>query len=158
MSLQAPQSAAVSGAPYRVGVAAARYNGPLVEALLEQVAAALRSAGVRDRNLLVVRVPGSNELPAAAQLLARRRRPDVVIALGVIIRGDTIHYGLIAEATAHALQRVALDAGLAVINGIVVAETAAQARARCLGRINRGAEFAATALEMAALRRSLAPR
>jgi len=99
-------------------------------------------------------VPGSGELPVAAQWLAARR-PDVVVALGVIIRGETLHYELLAHASARALQRVALDARLPVINGIVVAEDEAQAEARCLGRIDRGAEFAAAALEMAALGRRL---
>jgi 6,7-dimethyl-8-ribityllumazine synthase len=77
------------------------------------------------------------------------------VALGVIIRGDTIHYELIAEAVTHALQRVALEARRAVINGVVVAENEAQAEARCLGDINRGGEFARAALAMATLRRKL---
>jgi 6,7-dimethyl-8-ribityllumazine synthase len=156
MSLSAPQLPPVAGAPYKVAVAAAGYNPRLVEALLGELRATLRAAGVRERNLIVARVPGSNELPVAAQLLAARHRPDVIVALGVIVRGGTIHYELIAHAVAAALQRVALDSGRPVINGVVVAETAAQAAARCRGRRNRGAEFARSALAMAALRRELA--
>lgn len=155
MSQDQPIAAAVSGAPFRVGIAAARYNERLVGALLAQVLAGLRGAKVKERNLAVVRVPGSNELPAALQQLADRYRFDVLIALGVIIRGETLHYELIAQASAQALQQVALAARLAVINGIVVAENEAQAEERCLGAVNRGAEFAAAALEMAALRRRL---
>lgn len=155
MSLAAPRAAAISGAPFRVGVAASRYNERFVGRLLGQVLARLGAAGVRERNLALVRVPGSNELPSALQLLAARRPLDVLIALGVIIRGDTIHYELIAESTTHALHRVALDARIPVINGVIVAENARQAAARCLGRIDRGAEFAAAALAMAALRRDL---
>jgi 6,7-dimethyl-8-ribityllumazine synthase len=151
MSLSAPQSAEISGAPFKVGIAAARYNEQFVGALLRQAVDVLRKTGVKERNLTVVRVPGSNELPAAIQLLAQRRKPDVLIALGVIIRGDTIHYELIAEAVTHALQRVALDARRPVINGVVVAENEAQAADRCLGKIDRGAEFARAALAMAAL-------
>ena len=79
----------------------------------------------------------------------------MIVALGVIVRGDTIHYELIAEAVTHALQRVSLDAGLPVINGVVVAENEAQAEARCLGKIDRGAEFARAALAMAAVKRRL---
>ena len=154
MSLRPPVPTATAGATFRVGVAAARYNDRLVEPLLAQVVGALRAAGVKEKNLTLARVPGSNELPVAAQWLAARR-PDVVLALGVIIRGDTLHYELIAHASARALQRVALDARLPVINGIGVAENEAQAEARCLGRIDRGAEFAAAALEMAALGRRL---
>ncbi len=152
MSSQPPVFPAISGAPFRVGVVAARYNDRLVDALLAQVIGSLRAAGVREKNITVARVPGSNELPIAAQLLAAARpQPSVIVALGVLIRGDTIHYGLIAETVAQALQRVALDARLPVINGVVVAETRAQAEARCLGTIDRGAEFARAALAMAAL-------
>lgn len=153
MSLNAPAAQARSGSPFSVGIVAARYNERLVDALLEQVTARLVAAGVKAAKLTVVRVPGSNELPVAAQLLAQRKKPDVVIALGVLIRGDTIHYELIADATTQALQRVALDARIPVINGVIVAETQTQAEARCRGRINRGAEFAAAALEMAALKK-----
>ncbi len=152
MSLLAPASLAVSGAALRVGIAAARYNDRFVEPLLAQVVSALRAAGVREKALTVLRVPGSNELPTAAQWLAAGR-PHVVIALGVIIRGDTIHYELISYASAHALQRVALDARLPVINGVIAVENEKQAEDRCLGRINRGAEFARAALEMAELGR-----
>jgi 6,7-dimethyl-8-ribityllumazine synthase len=154
MSLRAPASTAASGAAFRVGIAAARYNEHLVEPLLAHTQAALLAAGVKKGNLAVVRVPGSNELPTAAQWLAAHR-PDVIIALGVIIRGETIHYELIAHASAQGLQRVALDAHLPVINGIVVGENEAQAAARSHGGIDRGAEFAAAALEMAALGRRL---
>ncbi len=134
-----------------MGIVAARYNGRLVEALLERVLGGLLAAGVRRKNITIARVPGSNELPVAAQLVAARRKPSVVIALGVLIRGDTIHYELIATSVAHALQRVALDARTPVINGVIVAENAAQAAARCAGKVDRGAEFAQAAVAMAAL-------
>jgi 6,7-dimethyl-8-ribityllumazine synthase len=152
MSLLAPVPVAVSGASLRVGIAAARYNDRFVEPLLAQVVAALRAAGVKEKAITVLRVPGSNELPTAAQWLAADR-PHVVIALGVIVRGDTIHYELISYAAAHALQRVALDARLPVINGVISVENEQQAEDRCLGRIDRGAEFARAALAMAALGR-----
>jgi len=154
MSLASPVPSALDGAPFRLGIAAARFNEKLVDGLLLQVRAHLQAAGVRKKKIAVVRVPGSNELPAAVQLLARHGRFDALIALGVLIRGDTLHFEFIAAAATHALQRVALDAGTPVINGIIVAETPAQAERRCLGRIGRGAEFAHAALEMAALKRS----
>jgi 6,7-dimethyl-8-ribityllumazine synthase len=157
MSLSTPVLPPISGAPFRVAIAAASYNPQFVDALLEQVVARLRAAGVKPANLRVARVPGSNELPSAVQWLAARGGPDVVIALGVIVRGSTLHYELIATAVTQALLRVALDQRRPVINGVVVAETAAQAAARCRGRINRGAEFAQAALAMAALRRELSP-
>lgn len=147
----------MAGRTFRVAIAAARYNGRFVDRLLERAVATFRAAGVREANIAIARVPGSNELPSAVQMLAVGR-PDVLLALGVIIRGETLHYELIATASAQALQRVALDARLPVINGVVVAENEAQAKARCLGAADRGAEFARSALEMAALGRRLGRR
>lgn len=155
MSLDAPSQLSIDGTPFTVGVVAARYNERLVGALLSQVTKRLRAAGVKEKKLFVVRVPGSNELPSAAQLLLRKRRCDVVVALGVIIRGGTLHYELVAQAASDGLLRVSLDARVPVITGVVVAENQEQAEERCLGRIDRGAEFAQAALEMAALKKDL---
>jgi 6,7-dimethyl-8-ribityllumazine synthase len=153
MSLDAPRLPAVDGAGLRFGVAAACFNPALVDALLARVQAALAAAGVRARDVAVVRVPGSHEVPWAAAELARAGRRDAVVALGVLIGGDTNHHELVGTSVSHALQQVALATRVPVINGVVVTDTLAQARARCVGRIDRGAEFAAAALAMAALRR-----
>ena len=153
MSLDAPHEVTVDGARLSVGIVAARYNPTLVDALLHQVFEQLRAAGVPEKKIRVYRVPGSNELPSATQWLASATKPDVIVALGVIIRGDTKHYELVAEASGDGLMRVALDSRIAVINGVVVAENLKQAEDRCLGKINRGAEFARAALEMAELRK-----
>jgi 6,7-dimethyl-8-ribityllumazine synthase len=155
MSRHSPPSEKVDASGFKVAIAAARFNGPLVEALLGRVRKGLAKAGVRDKAVTVVRVPGSNELPLAARLLVESVRPDAVVALGVIIRGGTIHYELISSAATSGLQDVALSTRVPVINGIIVAENAAQARARCAGRIDRGGEFASAAVSMAALRRRL---
>jgi len=157
MSLASPTAKVVHGAAFKVGIAAARYNEALVDALLMRVQAGLRAGGVPDSRVEVVRVPGSHEVPFAAQQLVRRRRIDCVIALGVLVGGDTNHHEMVGQSVSHALQRVALDGGVPVINGVIVADTLAQARARCSGRINRGAEFARAALEMAALKRGGRP-
>lgn len=155
MSLSAPAAHVVRGAGFRLGVVAARFNPALVDGLLERVLAGLEAAGVRDTDLAVVRVPGSHEVPWAAQRLATTGRRDCVVGLGVLIAGDTNHHELVATSVSHALQRVALVTGVPVINGVMAVDTVAQARVRCVGKINRGAEFAAAALEMAALRRRL---
>jgi 6,7-dimethyl-8-ribityllumazine synthase len=156
MSRHTPSSAPIDGRPLTIAIAAARYNERLVEALLRQVRDSLRAAGVQERRITLVRVPGSNELPSAVQLLCARRRPDACIALGVIIRGETRHYELVAENASRGLLRVALAARTPVINGVIVGENERQAVVRCLGRRRRGAEFAHAALAMAALKRELA--
>lgn len=155
MSFDSPNAQKIDGSRFVVGVVAARFNGRLVDALLAQAQARLLTAGVTPENLHVARVPGSAELPYAAQRLCEQLEPDVVLALGVIVKGDTIHYHLVAEAAQQGLLRVGLDAHTPVITGIVVAETQQQAEARCLGKIDRGSEFAQAALEMAALQKAM---
>ena len=153
MSLSAPSLPAIPGADLRIGIAAARFNESLVDGLLARVTGALRASGVAESHVAVVRVPGSHEVPWAVRALARRRGFDCVIGLGVLIAGDTNHHEMVGESVSHALQRVALETGVPVINGVIVVNSRAQAKARCVGKINRGAEFAAAALEMGALKR-----
>lgn len=156
MSLNAPPSLLdLDAAALRVAVVAARFNSELVAALLERALARLQAAGVPSGQVRVERVPGTGELPWAAQALCRAGACDVVLALGVVIKGDTIHYQLVAEAAQQGLQRVGLAERVPVIAGIVVADDLAAATARCRGEIDRGAEFADAALEMAALKRRL---
>ena len=151
MSLDAPPPQAVRAAGLRFGIAAARFNEALVDALLARVVAGLLAAGVKEKDIEVVRVPGSHEVPWAAQALARGRR-NCVIGLGVLIAGDTNHHEMVGASVSQALQQVALTTGVPVINGVLVVNSLAQAKARASGKINRGSEFAAAALEMAALK------
>ncbi len=155
MSLDAPKENAIDGAPFTVGIVAARFNPALVDALLARALAVLAAAGVKAKRITVVRVPGSHEVPVAAQWLAQGGRRDVVIALGVLIGGDTNHHEMVGQSVSSACQQVALATRTPVINGVIVANNLKQAQARCTGRINRGAEFARAALEMAALKRTI---
>ena len=153
MSLDSPKTPLPDARSLRFGVVAARFNEPLVDGLLARFAAVLHAAGVHRTAVELLRVPGSHEVPWGAQQLAAAGRCDCVVGLGVLIGGDTNHHEMVGQSVSHALQRVALDTGVPVINGVIVTATTAQARARCTGRINRGAEFAEAALAMAALRR-----
>ncbi len=155
MSLASPQLAASNGAAFKLGLVASRFNEELVDALLARALATLRAAGVKEKNLTVVRVPGSHEVPWAAQRLAASGGRDCVVALGVLIGGETNHHEMVGQSVSQALQGIAVTTGVPVINGVIVTENVAQARARCAGKINRGAEFARAALAMAALQQEL---
>jgi 6,7-dimethyl-8-ribityllumazine synthase len=115
--------------------------------------AALRRRGVPPAAIRVHWVPGAFELPAAAARAVRQRpRPRAVIALGVLLRGETPQYTVIAQGVAQGLQQVAVQAVLPVTFGVIVAETMAQARARAGGaRGNRGEEAAQAALDLLTL-------
>lgn len=155
MSLASPKANAISGAAFKIGIVAARFNEALVDSLLVRVQSTLRAAGVKAKRITVVRVPGSHEVPWAAQQLAARGGRDGVIALGVLIGGDTNHHEMVGQSVSHALQGIAVTTGVPVINGVIVTDTLAQAKARTVGKINRGAEFAHAALAMAALKKEL---
>lgn len=158
MSKHKPEPPAIDGSGMRVAIVAARYNFALVNALLESVLANLDAAGVKQHNIESFRVPGSNEVPYVVGLCAETGQFDVVIALGVIIRGETDHHAIIGHCTASALQSIAIQTRVPVINGIVSAEDLKQAQARCSGELDRGTEFAHAALEMALLSAQLLAR
>jgi 6,7-dimethyl-8-ribityllumazine synthase len=155
MSLAAPGKPSIDGSDLRVGVVAARFNEKLIDGLLKRALEGLLASGVKESAITVLRVPGSHEVPWAAQALAVPARCDVVICLGVLIGGDTSHHEMVGQSVSHALMRVALDSRVPVINGVIVANTLAQARERCIGKINRGVEFAHAGLAMAALKRKV---
>ncbi len=158
MSQDKPTPDAVDGSELRIAVVAAGYNGELVEAMLGRTLKALRSGGVKEDSVRIVRVPGSGEIPYAAYMTAMTGDYDCVIALGVVIAGDTPHFDVIAHSTAKALQDVALRAEVPVINGIIVANDRSQAVARCQEALDRGTEFAHAALTMALHRIELGER
>ena len=150
MSQHHPSELSIEGHDLHVGIAAARFNENLVAALLEN--ATLTLAEFKAPEPEIIRVPGSNELPYAANLLASSGKYDAVIALGLVLAGDTQHHHLIGESTAASLHQISIQTGVPVINGILVVETPKQAETRCRGSLNRGREFAKAALEMAHLK------
>lgn len=158
MSLDQPEALEIDGRDLRFAIAAARFNPRLVDGLLENCVAVLADAGVEPTNIDVLRVPGSNELPYVAAMLAKSFQYDAIVVLGLVLAGETPHHEVIADSTGQAIQRISLDTETPVINGIVVVHTPEQAEARCVGEINRGREFGLAALEMAVLKQGLVAR
>ncbi len=151
----------LSGEGRRFGIVVARFNDLITRRLLEGALDALTRHGVRPEDIEIAWVPGSFELPVAAQALAETGRFSAVICLGAVIRGATPHFEYVASQAASGIGRVALDCRLPVVFGVLTAETQEQALERAGGKVgNRGAEAALAALEMADLLsriRSLAP-
>lgn len=143
--------------PYlRFAIVASRYNEKYVDHLIERVQARLRKEKVPASSITLTRVPGANELPYVASMLALTGDCDCVITLGVVIAGETPHHEIIAHATANELQRIATETQVPVINGIIVTQNDAQADERVFGETDRGTEFANAAIEMAILGNRLA--
>ena len=124
-----------------------QFHPALSRSLLRGATEALRRAGASAGAIRVIGVPGAFELPVMAAHAARSRpRPHAIIALGVLIRGQTSQYEVLAHAVAEGLTHVSVTTGVPVTFGVVIAETMAQARARANGSGNRGEEAALAAL------------
>ena len=110
---------------------AAMFNRTITRALVQGATRTLRRHGASAADIRVLWVPGAFELPVvAARVAAAKTHPDAVIALGVLIRGETPQYDVIARAVAQGLERVAVTASIPVTFGVVVAKTLAQAKTR----------------------------
>ena len=144
---------------HRYVLVAARFNAEYVERLVHAAVETLTARGASPDDLEVIWVPGSFELPLACRWAAASGRCDAVLAFGVLIRGETEHFRLVAESATSGLARVALDTSVPVLNGVLAVLDAGQAAARCGGAYgNRGAEVALAAVQMVALARKLAAR
>ncbi|NDV60833.1 6,7-dimethyl-8-ribityllumazine synthase [Puniceicoccales bacterium CK1056] len=158
MSKDKPDRLAIDGEGCRVAIIAARYNFQMVNTLLESVLQTLDTCGVRQEDVETFRVPGSNEIPHAASMIAKTGAFDVIIGLGLVIAGETDHHTIITHATASALQSVGVRFEVPVINGIISVSNEKQAADRISGELDRGSEFAYAALEMAQLNNLLQKR
>jgi 6,7-dimethyl-8-ribityllumazine synthase len=138
------------------GLVASRFNAGLTHALVASVVDHLKARGAADSQIVVVWVPGAYEISAVIHKLAARRRFDVLIALGVVIQGETPHAGLINQQLGHALAEISRQQDVPVIDAVIAANTLEQAEVRCgAGPRGRGGYAAAAAIEMAHLFRRL---
>jgi 6,7-dimethyl-8-ribityllumazine synthase len=130
----------------------ARFYEHLNDLLLDGARAAIEAAGHSHET---VTVPGALEVPAATALAAETGRFDAFVALGVVIRGETYHFEIVANESARGLMALTID-GLAIGNGILTVENEAQALARAHPHEkNKGGEAAAAALAMLSLKQRL---
>jgi 6,7-dimethyl-8-ribityllumazine synthase len=134
-----------AGGRRAVGVVVARFNGEITGELLTRALDELERAGVGREAVTVVPVPGAFELPLAAMALAKTRRYSCIVALGAVIRGETPHFEYVASEAASGLQLAGIETGVPVAFGVLTVENEQQARER----LDKGAEAARTALEMA---------
>jgi 6,7-dimethyl-8-ribityllumazine synthase len=132
----------------RLGIVASRFNESIAAELLARAQAAAHELGVEAS---VVSVPGALEIPLALQWMAQSGRFDALAALGVVIRGETYHFEIVANESARGLMDVSLECGLPIANGILTTEDEPQA----LARLDKGAEAVRVALQMARLKEKM---
>jgi 6,7-dimethyl-8-ribityllumazine synthase len=140
----------------RFAVLVAKFNSFISDRLLDGAMNALTRTGAVAEDIEIVRVPGSWELPVVAGEIARQKRHDAVICLGVVIRGDTPHFDYVAGEAATGLARIAVETGTPVIFGVLTTNTLEQAIDRAGAKSgNKGFDAAMTAVEMGDLMRRL---
>src|SRR5271169_4785731 len=129
----------------RFGVVVSRFNSFITERLLAGALDALEAAGAPAKNIEVLRVPGSFEIPLAAKKLAEAGRVGAVIAIGCILRGETAHFDHVANEVARGVQLAQLDTGVPIIFCVLTCDTLEQAIDRAgLKGGNKGAEAGVT--------------
>src|SRR3954471_10279224 len=132
-------------------IVASRFNARYVQGLVNHATEELRSiapGGV----LNLLQVPGAFEIPIVVRELALQKKADAIIAIGVILKGSTTHAEHLSHSVTNALQQIAIEYGVPVINAVLSLENEDQARERCLEKkINRGIEAARAAVEISSV-------
>jgi 6,7-dimethyl-8-ribityllumazine synthase len=132
-------------------IVASQYNAAYVNAMVDNAKAEL-AAIHPNAEIATYQVPGAFEIPVVVQEVAASGDIDAVIALGVIIRGATMHADLIGTSVTDALQQIALKHRTPVVHEVLLLDDETQARQRCMEeKLNRGTEAARTASRIAAV-------
>jgi len=140
----------------RFGVVVSRFNSFITDRLLAGALDGLRRTGASEKDVEVVRVPGSFEIPAAARTLAETGDVDAIICLGCLLRGETLHYEVIANEVVRGIGQSAQETGVPHALGVLTCDTLEQAIDRAgLKSGNKGFEAALSAVEMARLKRAV---
>jgi 6,7-dimethyl-8-ribityllumazine synthase len=149
MSNFVPDRSPATGDKRRFAIVASAFNGEYVQGLIDHASKELQELSA-SAVVALYRVPGAFEIPIVVREIALQEKIDAILALGVILQGETPHARNLASSVTHALQQIAIEYGVPVINAVLSLESEEQARARCLGsKINRGTEAARAAVEMA---------
>lgn len=147
---------ALDGKNLKISIILSRFNDSLGNILLENTIETLKKLNVSEKNIQITKVPGALELPLTAKLIAIKQKPDAIIALGIVIKGDTSHYDHVCTETHRGLMKVSLKTETPVVFGVITAFTKKQAVDRVeKNKLNKGKEYAETAVEMALLKKDL---
>ncbi|BBU23111.1 6,7-dimethyl-8-ribityllumazine synthase [Mycobacterium xenopi] len=152
-----PELPALDASGLKLAIVASTWHTEICDALLTGARKTAAEWGIDDPT--VVRVLGAIEIPVVAQELARSH--DAVVALGVVIRGETPHFDYVCDAVTQGLTRVSLDASTPVANGVLTTNTEEQARDRAglpTSTEDKGAQATAAALNTALTLRELRTR
>ncbi|HQB94888.1 MAG TPA: 6,7-dimethyl-8-ribityllumazine synthase [Candidatus Omnitrophota bacterium] len=145
-----------AAAKRKFGIVVARFNEHITRPLLDGAVTTLRKAGVRDKNIEIVWVPGGLEVPQFCKKLRQKRFCDAVIAIACVIRGGTYHFEVVSHELTRGISQVALETGTPIATAVVTVDNLEQAIDRAgLKSGNKGEQAALVALEIASLNEQL---
>lgn len=137
----------------RVAIVVSRFNAFVTERLLSGAVQAMRQAGAKNSEVKIVRVPGAFEIPTAARALAETGDYDAIVCIGCLLRGNTLHYEVIANEVTRGIGEATQQTGVPMGFGVLTCDTLEQAIDRAgLKAGNKGFEAAMAAIEMATLK------
>lgn len=143
----------------RFGIVVSRFNEFITDRLLRSAYDGLTRSGAKEKDIEIIRVPGSFEIPSAARSLAETKKFDAIICLGCLLRGDTAHYDVIVNEVTRGIGQSAQETGVPHAFGVLTCETLEQAIDRAgLKMGNKGFEAALAAVEMANLKAAVVGR
>lgn len=137
-----------NGTGLHIGIVQARFTNPIGVELVKACTDRLVKLGVNDNDITLATVPGALEVPLVLQSMARSGKFDALVAIGVVIRGETYHFELVSNEAAAGVSRISLEHQIPIANAILTTENDAQALARMY---NKGSEAAVVAIELANL-------
>jgi 6,7-dimethyl-8-ribityllumazine synthase len=133
----------------KFGIVASRFNEFITNKLLEGALDALKRHGAKDEEIEIAWVPGSFEIPYAAQRMAESKKYDAIICVGAVIRGSTPHFEYIASEVTKGIAQTGLKTGVPIIYGVITPDTLEQAIERAGTKAgNKGFQAAMSAIEM----------
>ncbi|MBD3341676.1 MAG: 6,7-dimethyl-8-ribityllumazine synthase [Candidatus Lokiarchaeota archaeon] len=142
MEIEKINSVRIDGKNLKIAIVLPYFNENIGLELLKNAKDELLKNNVREKNIDIVRVYGALEIPLACQKIINSKKPDAIITLGVIIKGETTHYDLVCENTFKGIMKVQLETGIAISFGFLTCKNEKQARER----INKGRQAAQSAL------------
>jgi 6,7-dimethyl-8-ribityllumazine synthase len=149
----------LSAAGKRFAIVVSRFNAFITERLFQSAYDGLLRSGAKRKDIVLVRVPGSFEIPSAARTLAETRKYDAIICIGCLLRGDTAHYDVIVNEVTRGIGQSAQETGVPHAFGVLTCDTLEQAIDRAgLKMGNKGFEAALAAVEMANLTTAISHR
>jgi 6,7-dimethyl-8-ribityllumazine synthase len=151
------QTEVADAAAFRFGIVVAEWNAEITQALYDGAYEALIQHGAQEEHIKTIKVPGTYELIAGADMLLAFKNYNAIICLGCVIQGETRHFDFICAAAANGIAQVAIKYNKPVVFGVLTTDNLEQAKDRSGGKHgNKGVEAAITAIQMASLQHQLA--